>query len=266
MSVSSHIGEPLGDAMSLAGRTAVIVGACRHVGHEVAHRLAAAGASVVVANADAELAQAGADAIASPGEASAPVLGTEAADPRAMREIADRAVAEFGRLDVWVHVAGARPQLPEPRRRARDQLSLSTAWGGYLGVRAVALRMSAVAGGVIVNVAPWPCCGARSEDAALCLTSDRGLAGLTTRMAVEFEPFGVRVFGIVPSITDGSALDRLAPGCCQAAAGDLVESVVVRLPLGSGEGPDDVAGAVLFCASDLSMFMSGSTLLVPALT
>jgi len=269
MALSSDIRYPLGDALSLFGRTAAVVGACRYLGTAIAARLAHAGAAVVVATTEADVAQVMADiahemtdGVASSDKARAIALGTDPADPAVMGSIADRALGEFGRLDVWVQVASAPRRQPAILSPTPDRLSVDATWGGYLGARAVALRMSSVAGGVIVNVAPWPCCGAGPEDTARSLSPDRGLAGLTSRLAVEFEPFGVRVFGIVPTTRQGSTFGRPRDG--RVGPGEAVDSVVVRLPLGRGELLEDAPGAVLFCASDLSMYMSGSTLLVSA--
>jgi hypothetical protein len=82
---------------------------------------------------------------------------------------------------------------------------------------------------------------------------DRALGDLTETLAAELEPFDVRVFGI-QSVHAG---ERIPIDCdCD----DLSRRMIGRLPFGAGQTPT-LPDAVAFCASDLSMFMSGSTLL-----
>jgi NAD(P)-dependent dehydrogenase (short-subunit alcohol dehydrogenase family) len=84
--------------------------------------------------------------------------------------------------------------------------------------------------------------------------------GLTKSLAVELGPYGIRVLAIAPTNVDtpGAAESRIA----LEAAGH--PQPVPQLPLGRVGVPDDVARVALFCASDLSMLMTGSTLLVDA--
>jgi NAD(P)-dependent dehydrogenase (short-subunit alcohol dehydrogenase family) len=82
---------------------------------------------------------------------------------------------------------------------------------------------------------------------------DPALGHLTETLAGELEPFDVRVFGI-HAVRAGEhvAVDR--------DCDDLSRRMIGRLPFGAGQTPT-LPDAVAFCASDLSMFMSGSTLL-----
>jgi NAD(P)-dependent dehydrogenase (short-subunit alcohol dehydrogenase family) len=85
-------------------------------------------------------------------------------------------------------------------------------------------------------------------------------------MALELAPHGVRVLGVAPTFceTEGNmeALAALAAGSDRDVRSEIASTLTSRL--GRVGVPDDIARAVLFCASDMSMFMTGSTLLVDA--
>ncbi len=93
------------------------------------------------------------------------------------------------------------------------------------------------------------------------ITSKHAVVGLTQAMSVELGPRGVRVLGVAPSMTrtEGRAefLATMPPGMDA-----FIQEMEERPPLGRIGVPDDVARVVLFCASDLSMLMTGSTLMV----
>jgi NAD(P)-dependent dehydrogenase (short-subunit alcohol dehydrogenase family) len=116
-------------------------------------------------------------------------------------------------------------------------------------------------GGVIVNLASLAAFRGIAAGQAAYVTSKHGVRGATRQMALELAPHGIRVLGV-------------APGYCQtehtAHLADLDPEVLKQIPIpgiaGSKLGrvgvPDDIARVVLFCASDMSMFMTGTTLLV----
>ena len=81
---------------------------------------------------------------------------------------------------------------------------------------------------------------------------------------MELGAHGIRVLAIAPGITHTPGAEE-SRGALQAAGlGDLMEQMGPRLPLGRLGVPDDIARVALFCASDLAMLMTGSTLLVDA--
>jgi NAD(P)-dependent dehydrogenase (short-subunit alcohol dehydrogenase family) len=234
--------------MSLAGRVAVVVGGPTGVGHRVAARLREAGADVVIAS----TAGRGSARRMNAAAATMTVAVPDSADPRLMAGVAERVVGEYGRLDLWVHLARRARAGDLARPRGWDPSPASTAWGGYLGMRAVAIRMATGSGGVIVNVSLRPC-GGGVDTTRLTARLDRSLGHLTAMLATELESFDVRVFGIQPMRAGDHVL-------VERGGYDLSGRMVGRLPFGAGQVPS-LPDAVAFCASDLSVFMSGSTLL-----
>ena len=91
------------------------------------------------------------------------------------------------------------------------------------------------------------------------------MVGLTKQLALECAPQGIRVLAVAPSfiVTEGNlALIRQNPQMAELAA-EAIPSMMSS-KLGRVGVPDDIGRVVLFCASDMSIFMTGSTLVVDA--
>ncbi len=182
-----------------------------------------------------------------------------------MRALAQRAPAELGRLDVWVNAAGIYPSTPvlELVETEWDEVLDVNLRGTFLGAREAARAMiEARGGGVIVNIASTAAYRVAGSGVSHYVSSKFGVRGLTKALAVELGPYGIRVLGIAPTVTATPGLE--ARRAELEAAGFELEGLGSRLPLGRIAVPDDVARVALFCASDLSVLMTGSTIPVDA--
>jgi NAD(P)-dependent dehydrogenase (short-subunit alcohol dehydrogenase family) len=199
------------------------------------------------------------------GECGSEVLATalDVSDPTSVSAAAEAATAALGGLDVWINNAGVYPSTPLLKMSEEDWdhvLDINLR-GTFLGCRESARRMiDAGRGGVIVNVASIAGLRGRQAGVGHYVASKHGIVGLTKQLALELAPDGIRVLAVAPTTI-------LTPGVESALAGRAAEEgvEVERLlagTMGRAGRPDDVARVVLFCASDLSMFMTGSTLLV----
>ena len=117
-------------------------------------------------------------------------------------------------------------------------------------------------GGVIVNISSTAAYRAEAPGAAHYVASKFGVRGLTKALAVELGPHAIRVLEVAPTVTLTPGLEE--HGAALQSAGFALEELGPRLPLGRVAVPDDIARVVLFCVSDLSLLMTGSTLLVDA--
>jgi NAD(P)-dependent dehydrogenase (short-subunit alcohol dehydrogenase family) len=251
----------LADLLSLRDRVAVVTGAARGIGYATAARLLEAGARVVVADVDGPASE---RAAARLGERAlaAPV---DVADENSVRELVLSAVEACGRLDIWVSNAGVYPPAPVLELSADewDRMLDVNLRGTFIGAREAARAMIAAGeGGVIVNVASTAAYRAEAPGVAHYVASKFGVRGLTQSLAVELGPHGIRVLAVAPTVTLTPGLEaQRAP---LEAAGFALDDLGPRLPLRRVAVPDDVARVVLFCASDLSLLMTGSALLVDA--
>ncbi len=267
MPVADVSSVPVADMLSLAGRTAVVTGGARGIGEAICRRFAEAGADVVVADLDGALAADVAAAVAAEHGHRAIGVGLDVADERAVEETADRAVAELGGIDIWVNNAGIFPSEPflAMSSAAWDKVLEVNLRGTFLGAHAAATRMvSAGTPGVIVNITSTAAFQAEAPGLSHYVSSKHGVRGLTKALAVELGPSLIRVLAIAPTLIETPGIEAGRAAFEAAGMGDLIDSMAGTAPLRRSGVPDDVARVALFCASDMSMLMTGSTLAVDA--
>lgn len=260
--VSSHSIEEL---ISLHGRSAVVTGAAQGLGRAIANRLAEAGASVLIG--DLKLEQAGEAAAELSVRHGVPVKATalDVTDSAAVKAMAELAVSEFGGIDIWVNNAGVYPNISlfEMTDETWDHVMAVNLRGLFAGSREAALKMKdAGRGGVIINVVSTAGFKGVAPGVSAYVASKHGVRGMVRQMAIELAPHDIRVLGVAPTFceTEGNmaALNEL-PERVRSEISATLTSMLGRVGV-----PDDIARAVLFCASDMSLFMTGSTLLVDA--
>lgn len=264
-------GAPIADLISLTGRRAVVTGGAQGLGRAIAARLAEAGADILIVDIDGEAARAAAAELAE--RAGVTAIGTRAdvSDTASVIAAADLAVAELGGLDIWVNNAGLFPNAPvlDMPDEMWDRVFAVNARGMFLGSREAARRMAADgSGGVIVNIISTAGFQVAFPGMAAYVSSKHAARGLTKSLAVDLAPLGVRVLGVAPSFvpTEGNIAAGKAAAERAAAAGVELPplDVMTHSRIGRLGTPDDIARVVLFAASDLSLIMTGSTLLADA--
>jgi NAD(P)-dependent dehydrogenase (short-subunit alcohol dehydrogenase family) len=263
MSIADVSDRSLAQLFSLQGRTAVITGGAMGIGEAIARRFAEAGASVVVG----DLADADESAARLARETGANVIGiqVDVGDPDSIAACAQRSCDELGRLDIWVNNAGIYPSVPvlEMTTTDWDHVLDVNLRGTFVGAREAAARMVRDGGGgVILNLASTAGFQAGGPGIAHYVSSKHAVIGLTKSLAVELGPFDIRVLAIAPTLIETPGIEAGREAFRRAGLGDMIDMYAQKLPLGRIGVPDDVARAALFCASDLAMFMTGSTVLV----
>lgn len=261
MTVPDLTDRPLAQLVSLHGRRAVVTGAARGIGAAVARRLAEAGASVVVGDVDEGAAGVTAAEIAARYKSGVVPVALDVAEPSSVAAAADFAVSALGGLDIWVNNAGVFPSTPllELSDDEWDRVLDINLRGTLVGCREAARRMAAAGrGGVIVNLSSIAGIRGRGPGVSAYVASKHGVIGITRQAALELAEHRIRVLAIAPTTT-------ITPGVTTAMGKPDEElEAALKTPLGRAARPDDVARVALFCASDLAMFMTGSTLLVDA--
>ena len=267
MAIADVSNHTISELTSLAGRTAVVTGGARGIGEAICRRYAEAGAAVVVGDLDGDLAK---DVAGSVGEAHGhrvAAAAVDVADESSVHDLAELAMAETGRLDIWVNNAGIYPSTPflEMDAATWDRVLAVNLRGSYLGARAAARRMvDTRTAGVIVNVASTAGYRAPGPGIAHYVSSKHGVRGLTKALGVELGPHGIRVLGIAPTLIETPGIEAGRAAFEAAGLGDLLDQMAEQAPLRRNGVSDDVARVALFCASDMSMLMTGSTLAVDA--
>lgn len=257
--VSSH---PLADLVSLRGRSAVVTGAAWGLGKATARRLAEAGASVLIGDIDDEAAAATARDLAERYGTRVISRHMDAGDSASILAGVDHAVTEFGGIDIWVNNAGIPSFTPllDLSEEEFDKVLAINLRGTFVAAREAARRMIAAGnGGVIVNVASLAGLRGISPGQAAYVGSKHGVVGLTRTMAIELAPHGIRVLSIAPGVCLTEKTMHLATLDAEALKQIPIPGIGGS-PLGRVGFADDVARVILFCASDMAMFMTGVTL------
>ncbi|MDF0513167.1 SDR family NAD(P)-dependent oxidoreductase [Agromyces sp. H3Y2-19a] len=261
----------LTELLSLTGRRAVVTGAAQGLGKAIAARLAEAGADLLLIDLDEDAAQSAAVELADRYGVRVAATRADVADTASVAAAADVAVAELGGIDIWVNNAGIFPNAPVTVMPDEmwDATFAVNARGVFLGSREAARRMSADrSGGVIVNIISTAGVQVAFPGMAAYVGSKHAALGMTKSLAVDLAPLGIRVLGVAPSFvpTEGNIAAAKAGAEAAAAAGIEMPTLDVMKTsmIGRMGTPDDIARVVLFAASDLSMIMTGSTLLADA--
>jgi 3-oxoacyl-[acyl-carrier protein] reductase len=236
----------------LDGRNAVVTGAGRGIGLEIARLLASEGAGVVVSDFDEASTTAAAEQIVAAGGRAVPVRCdvTSAADVDA---VVARCVTEFGSIDVMVNNAGITRDATMRKMAVADFDAVVDVHlkGTWLGTRAAAAAMREAGGGSIVNLSSISGkignVGQTNYAAAKA-----GIVGLTKAAAKEVGFVGVRVNAIAPGLIRTPMTAGMPPEVFAEREKDI--------PMGRAGEPEEVAKAVLFLASDLSSYVTGVVL------
>ena len=266
MAVLDVSGKSINQLISLEDKVAVVTGGAKGIGAATAARLAEAGANVLLGDVDMEGLVAVADAISVRHGHKALAVELDVSDASSIRALADRAMADFGRLDVWVNNAGVYPfgLALEMSDDDWDRVIDINLRGAFIGSREAARRMiEAGNGGVIVNISSTAGFRAGGPGLPHYVASKHGLIGLTKSLAVELGGHGIRVLAVAPTLIRTPGIEQLSGGSDEAVAA-MLSQLEQRLPLGRVGVPDDVARVVLMCATDVTLFMTGSALLVDA--
>lgn len=247
----------------LEGTVAIVTGGAGGLGEAITLDLAANGVRVALVDRDAEAVERITAALESGGYESIVQLG-DAREPEALDVLFDTAAECWGRLDTLVNVAGGTFRAPfsEQSPRAWDALMRANLTHVFHATsRAIPAMRAGGRGGSIISLTTIE--GHRAApNFAVYSAAKAAIAQFSRTMALELAPDSIRVNCVAPDLSPtpnmlGLAGDDAAPG--QHPMLDPL-NVRVSIPMGRLGTPADISNAVVFLASGLSSYMTGTTL------
>ncbi|WP_071673908.1 SDR family oxidoreductase [Nioella nitratireducens] len=235
--------------MRLDGKTAIVTGAGSGFGAGIARRFAAEGATVMVADLNAEAAGAIAQEIGGIAQE------TDVADGDSVKAMAQAALAAWGRVDILVNNAGIT-HLPKPLETVTedefDRVLNVNAKSVYLTARELVPHMKDAGKGAILNVASTA--GVSPRPNLNWYNASKGwMITATKAMAVELAPFGIRVNAVNPVAGETPLLKSFMG----EDTPEMRAKFISTIPLGRFSTPEDIANAALYLCSDEASMVTG---------
>ena len=252
------------DLVDLTGLRAVVTGGGGpNLGQAIVHRLAGAGAHVVVADIDGDAAEAVARDAAGRWSATTWAVAGSTTDWGGAHALIAEARQRLGGIDLLVNnVGGGAGPFATMAREQIERVVATTFLSTLYCSRAVLDEMLAAGSGCIVNISSE---GAEMASPSISLYNSckAGVNGFTRNLAAEVGPRGVRVVGVAPGMMlgDGLVASLRNPAGAEARIAAM-EHTLERISVGRGCLPEEVANMVVFLASEAGAHVHGTTVSV----
>lgn len=248
------------DRFSLDRQTAIVTGGNRGIGREIAQALAEAGADVIVANRNSESGEEAATEIAESTGVKTLAVETDVADEESVQQMVAAVVEEFGPIDVLVNNAGivvheSAETMTVDEWDAVIDVNLR---GTFFCSKYVGESMMESDGGSIVNISSMSAFIANYPQRQVAYNASKGgVESFTRQLASEWAEHDIRINTIAPGYIRTDNTDQA----------DTVESDIdavwkSEMLMDEIAGPEDVAPAAVFLASDASRYMTGASITV----
>ena len=255
---------PIQELLDLSGKRSIVTGGATGIGLSISYRLAEAGATVVIADIDENAAIQAGDDLKERGFTVFPVR-CDVGDEKDIRSMIDSAVQKMGGVDILVNNAGVYPHIPLEQMTPEDlervlAVNLS---GTFNCSREVSRHMiEQDRGGCIINIGSIDSLHPSSKGLSAYDASKGAVLSLTRSLALELGAHDIRVNAIIPGgILTGGVLAQSSKDPTREGRAQL-KAFMSRMVLGRMGDADDVGRVALFLASDMSSYITGSTIVV----
>lgn len=249
-----------GRVLSLQGKVAMVTGAASGIGRAIAARLAGMGAVVVVLDKSVAGGEETVSLVAQAGGA-ANFISCDVSSQTECREAVEQTIARHRRINILCNNAGitVRKDILALQEEEWDAVLDVTLKSVYLMSREVIPHMIRHGGGIIINVGSGWSLKAGPKAVAYC-AAKAGVLNLTRAMAIDHGKDNIRVNCVCPGDIDTPMLASECQQLGEAPAQFMKEAA--NRPLGRVGTPEDVANAVLFLASDMAKWITGTYVVV----
>ncbi|MCL4374767.1 SDR family oxidoreductase [Patescibacteria group bacterium] len=252
--------------LDLNGKTAIVTGGSIGIGAGIVYRLAEAGANVVVANRN----QAEAEAIVTKLSAfgwKLKAIKTDVTNEQEIKTLIEQTIGTYGAIDILVNNAGIYPSIPVTQMSLSEFERVLTInlKGVFLTIKYAAEKMIAAGkGGRIINVTSIDALHPSMIGLAAYDASKHGVWGLTKNVALELAPHRIWVNAVAPGgiSTPGVAKMQTAMSPPGIDPAKIIEMSLAKIPMKRLGEPDDIGKVVLFLASEMASYLTGSQIVV----
>jgi 2-dehydro-3-deoxy-D-gluconate 5-dehydrogenase len=255
------------DLLNLNGQRAIVTGGAVGIGYAISYRLAEAGAKVLIA----DISQSNLDEARTKLKDqtwNVDYILTDAANESDVKTMIEKATSLFGGIDILVNNAGIYPNqmIKDMSIADFDRVLSVNLKGVFMTTKYTGQQMiEQGTGGKIINISSVDALHPSSVGLAHYDASKHGVWGFTKNAALEFAPHNIWVNAVAPGgvTTPGTQKTQspttLPEGIDMAA---MLKTFLNRIPMHRMGEPDDIGKVVLFLASSMSSYITGSQIVV----
>jgi NAD(P)-dependent dehydrogenase (short-subunit alcohol dehydrogenase family) len=236
----------------LTGKICIVTGGGRGIGLGMAQGLYRHGATVILSGRTRQVLQDAANAM---GDRAIPIP-CDVADEAQVIALRDETLTRFGKIDALVNNAGVDPIFKVAEKTTLEewrQIIDINLTGTFLCCKHIGGAMTQ--GGSVINVSSVAGHGGLPRSVPYC-ASKGGVEMMTKALAIDWAPRGIRANTLAPGWVDTDLTHQLLTHDTHG------KRMLERTPLGRFATPRDMAGGVVFLASDASAFMTGQSLVI----
>ncbi|HCM51627.1 TPA: SDR family oxidoreductase [Candidatus Saccharibacteria bacterium] len=259
--------QSISELLNLGGRAAIVTGGAKGIGFGIAYRLAEAGASVLIADINPEVGGKAAKELSDAGFKS-DFIKTDVSEETEVKAAVDFAERTFGSVDIMVNNAGIYPMIPAMKMAVEDfkKIMAVNVRSAFMFTKAVAeVMIKQKRGGKIINITSIDALHPSSVGLAVYDASKHALWGFTKNMALELAPHKIWVNAIAPGGIQTPGVEAMQSQIKMPAGADpkaMIEAFMAKIPMHRMGEPDEIGKVVLFLASDMASYMTGSQIVV----
>ena len=255
--------KPLSELLNLKDKAAIVTGGARGIGQGIAHRLAEAGAKVLVADLDEAEAQKTTQEFTGKGW-TVTAIKIDVSSEEDVKKLIATCQQQFGSVDILVNNAGIYPPSPVAQMTAEDfekvmHVNLRSV---FLTTKYAAEVMKGGQGGKIINITSIDALHPSMVGLAHYDASKHGVWGFTKNSALELAEHKIYVNAIAPGGITTPGVAAMSQGASAEQMAASTKAFMAKIPMHRMGEPDEIGMVALFLASDMSSYMTGSQIVV----